>query len=140
MSTDRNKEIYRQYLEEGFNSGNLDALDAFLSPDYVYHEAPPGTPAGPEGIKHVVKMFRTAFPDFHITIEEQVAEGDTVCSRTTSRGTHKGTIFGMPPTGNAIEMTGITWVRITDGKITDSWVRNDVATLMRQLGWVEEKR
>ncbi|WNZ43217.1 ester cyclase [Leptolyngbya boryana CZ1] len=130
---DRNKAIYRRYIQQVFNKGRVDLLDELLSPSYVYHEAPPGTLPGAEGIRQVVSMFRAAFPDLEITIDDQIAEGDQVCSRATTRGTHQGEIFGIPATGNVVAMTGMTIVRIVDGRITDSWVKNDVMGLINQL-------
>jgi predicted ester cyclase len=99
MVTDQNKAVYRRFIQEVFNEGRLDMLDEVLSRSYVYHEAPPGTPPGPEGIKQIVPMFRAAFPDLNITIDDQVAEGDKVCSRVTMRGTHRGVFVGIPATG-----------------------------------------
>ncbi len=86
-NTERNKAIYQRYIQQVFNQGQLDVLDQILSPSYVYHEAPPGTLLGTEGIKQVVSMFRTAFPDLEITIDDQVAENDKVCSRHNTRDT-----------------------------------------------------
>jgi predicted ester cyclase len=103
---------------------------------YVYRDAPPGTPAGPEGIKQIVSMFRAAFPDLKITIDEQVAERNLVCSRTTTRGTHRGELFGIPATGKSITMPGLTMVRIVKDRLVESWVRNDVTSVMKQLGAV----
>ncbi|MBD1853012.1 ester cyclase [Cyanobacteria bacterium FACHB-502] len=65
-------------------------------------------------------MFRAAFPDLEITIDDQIAEGDKVCSRATTRGTHQGDIFGIPATGNVVTMTGMTIVRIVDDQIAES--------------------
>lgn len=130
---DRNKATYQRYIRQMFNEGRVDLLDELLAPSYVYHEAPPGTLPGTEGIKQVVSMFRAAFPDLEITIDYQIAEGDKVCSRAITRGTHQGEIFGIPATGNVVTMTGMTIVRIVDGRITDSWVKNDVMGLMNQL-------
>ena len=131
---DRNKAMYRRYIQQVFNEGRVDLLDDLLAPSYVFHEAPPGTLPGADGIKQVVSMFRAAFPDLEITIDDQIAEGDQVCSRATTRGTHQGEIFGIPATGKVVTMTGITIVRIVDGRITDSWVKNDVMGLMNQIG------
>ncbi len=128
-----NKEIYRRFIDILFNEGRLDRLGELVAPDYVLHDAPPGTPAGPEAIRQVVTMFRAAFPDLKITIEDQVAEGDRVCSLATTRGTHRGTIFGIAATGRTIAMTGLTLVRITHGRVAESWVKNDVLGLMNQL-------
>jgi steroid delta-isomerase-like uncharacterized protein len=134
MTTDENKALYRRFIGEVFNEGRLDAVGEVLSPAYVYHDAVPGGLSGPDGVKQIVSMFRAAFPDLNITIEEQVAEGDKVCSRTTLRGTHKGGIFGVPPTGKSVTMTGLTMVRIADGRLVESWVKNDVLGLLKQLG------
>lgn len=133
-SLDRNKAIYQHYIQQVFNQGQVDLLDELLSPSYLYHEAPPGTLPGAEGIKQVVSMFRAAFPDLEITIDDQVAEGDLVCTRATTRGTHQGEIFGIPATGKAVTMNGLTLVRIVEGRIAESWVKNDVMSLMHQLG------
>lgn len=131
---DRNKETYRRHIQQVFNEGRVNLLDELLAPSYVYHEAPPGTLPGAEGIKQVVSMFRAAFPDLEITIDDQIAEGDKVCSRATTRGTHQGEIFGIPATGKVVTMTGMTIVRIVEGQIAESWVKNDVMGLMNQLG------
>jgi steroid delta-isomerase-like uncharacterized protein len=134
MTTDQNKAVYRRFIQEVFNEGRLDALDALLSPSYVLRDAPPGSPPGPQAVAEVVRMFRAAFPDLVITIDELVAEGDKVCARATTRGTHRGPMFGLPPTGKPVTMTGLTMVRIVDGRLVESWVKNDVTGLMRQLG------
>src|SRR5450432_3910313 len=107
MTTAQNKAVYRRFIQEAFNEGRLDALDSLLAPTYVLHDAPPGAPSGPHAVAAVVSMFRAAFPDLAITIDELVAEGDTVCARATTRGTHRGTIFGLAPTGRTVAMTGL---------------------------------
>ena len=132
-----NKVVYRRFLEEIFNEGQLHKLDELIAPSYVLHDAPPGTPKGREAIRQVVTMFRSAFPDLKVVIEEMIAEGNKMCVRATTRGTHKGTIFGIPATGKAVAMTGLTTVR--DGRLVESWVKNDVMGLMKQLGGDQKK-
>lgn len=134
MSTEANKAVYRRYIEEIFNKADFSLLEELLADDYVYHDAPPGIPAGREGIRRVVEMFHAGFPDMHITFEDQIAEGGKVASRTVFRGTHRGEIFGMPPTGRQVVMRGVTIVSVKNGKITESWVNNDGLGLMKQLG------
>jgi steroid delta-isomerase-like uncharacterized protein len=134
MLSDQNKTFYRRFIKQVFNEGRLDLVDGLLSPSYVFHDAPPGTPPGPEGIKQIVSTFRAAFPDLEITVDDLVAEGDKVSARTTMRGTHRGVFLGFPGTGKAVTMTGLTMVRIVDGSLVESWVKNDVMGLMRQLG------
>jgi predicted ester cyclase len=131
--TDQHKAFYRRFLQEIFVEGRLEKLDEFLLPSYVNHDARPGAPAGPEGVREIARQFRAAFPDLSITVEAQIAEGDLVCSRTTTRGTHRGELFGIPPTGRAVTMTGLTMVRMVDGRFLEGWVKNDVAGLMRQM-------
>lgn len=133
MTIEDNKAVYQRFLEEVFNQGRLELVDELLAPDYVFHDAPPGMPAGPEAIRQVVTMFRTAFPDLHIDIEAMVAEGDTVVVRATTRGTHQGPLLGVAPTGRRVAMSGLTMVTVRDGRVVESWVKNDVAGLMRQL-------
>jgi steroid delta-isomerase-like uncharacterized protein len=134
MSIEQNKAVYRRFLEEVFNQGRLEKIPELLSPSYVFRDAPPGTPTGPEAISQVVTMFRTAFPDLKVNIEEMVAEGDKVCVRATTTGTHKGAFMGVPPSGRQVAMKGLTMVRVADGRVAESWVRNDVQGLMRQIG------
>jgi predicted ester cyclase len=134
MSTAENKVLYRRFIEEGFNQGLLATLDEVLAAGYVDYDAPPGTPAGPDGIKQIVSLFRAAFPDLHIDIEEQVAEGDVVCSRLRTTGTHQGELFGMPANGTRITMTGLTMVRVVKGQLVEGWVKNDMLGLLQQIG------
>lgn len=134
MIIEHNEATYRRFIHEVFDEGRLDALDALLSPSHVLHDAPPGAPPGPAAVAAIVAMFRAAFPDLAMTIDELVAEGDLVCARATTRGTHRGPLFGLSPTGRSAAMTGLTMVRVVEGRLVESWVRNDVSGLMRQLG------
>ena len=134
MTAEANKAIYNRYIEECFNQGKTELLDELLAPDYVYHNAPPGTPPGAEGVRRVIQMFHAAFPDLRITIEDQAAEGDVVFSRSVTRGTQTGPLMGHPASGKRVEMHGMTMVRLRDGRIAESWVNNDIGGLMRQIG------
>ena len=140
VTTEQNKAVYRRFLQEVFNEGRIENVDQFLPPSYVLHDGPPGTPPGPEAVKQIVAMFRSAFPDLKITIEELIAEGDKVCARVITRGTHKGPFGGIPPTGKPVTVPGLTMMRVADGRITDSWVKNDLLGLMKQIGAQESKQ
>lgn len=131
--TTKNKTLYRRFLQEVFVEGHVERLDEFVTPAFVNHDARPGAPAGPEGVRQIVELMRAGLPDLTITVEEQVAEGEIVCSRATTRGTHRGMLFGHPPTGKVVSMTGLTMTRIVDGRLVESWVKNDFAGMMRQL-------
>ena len=98
MSTEENKALARRVLEEMFNAGNLDVADELLAPDYVDHDPTlPEDVHGPEGFKEYVATYRSAFPDLHIQIEDQIAEGDRVATRWTGTGTHNGELRASPP-------------------------------------------
>ena len=128
-----NKALYRDFIQRIFNEGRLDLLDHYLAPNYAIQEAPSGTPAGAEGVREVVSMFRGAFPDFEITLDEVIAEGSVVAARSTVRGTHRDPIFGIAPTGRPIAVGSLTMVHIEDGRLVASWVKTDTAAMMRQL-------
>jgi steroid delta-isomerase-like uncharacterized protein len=131
--TKGNKVKYQRFIQVVFNEGRFDTLSEFVSPNYILHDAPPGMPSGSDAIKEVVSMFRSAFPDLKITFDDLIAEGDLLAARSTLRGTHRGSIFGIPPTGKQVSVTALTMVRMLDGRVCESWVRNDVSGLMNQL-------
>ena len=136
MSLEENKTIVRRMYEEILNEGNLALADEIIAPDAVSHDpaAPAGSLPGPEGLKRVVRMLQSAFPDQHTTIEEMIAEGDKVVMRGTLSGTHRGDFLGIPPTGKHFKMTQIHILRLVDGKVTDHWVNRDDLGMMQQLG------
>ena len=138
MSTEENKALNRRFFEEFWDQKNLAVADELLAPNYVDHTpgSPPGLPPGPEGFKQFASVFMTAFPDLRLTLEDQIAEGDTVVTRWTSYGTHTGSLMGIPPTGKSITVTGITITRIPDGKATETWTNFDMLGLLQQIGVV----
>jgi predicted ester cyclase len=93
---------------------------------------------GPEGEKKRVTLYRTAFPDMRLTIDDILAEGETVVARWSCRGTHKGDFNGIAPTGKQFNITGISIARFTNGKIFEGYVNWDALGLMQQLGVVAE--
>ena len=132
--SDQNKAISRRVIEEGFDKGNMAVVGELFAANHVNHAAPPALPAGVEGIKAFVGMYRTAFPDLKSTINLQVAEGDRVVTHWTAKGTNKGSLFGMPATGKSATITGTTIDRITGGKIVETWNTFDQVQMMQQLG------
>ncbi len=135
MSTDQNKALARKNFEL-LCSKKLDAALAQYTPDFVDHAAQPGTPAGPTGVKLFFTMIYSAFPDLQVTMEDIVAEGDKVVTRSTLRATHAGTFTGIPPTGKQIAFSVIDILRIADGKIAEHWGLTDQLALLQQLGVV----
>ena len=134
--SEENKAIARRSLEEAWNKGELAVIDEIVGPNFVNHDpANPGV-RGPEGLKQLVTMYRTAFPDTHFTIEDQMAEGDQVVTRWTARGTHQAELMGIAATNKQVTVTGIGIDRIVGGKIEEAWVNWDTLGLMQQLGVV----
>jgi len=133
MSTEDNKALARRGFEETLNQRNLIVLDELHVPDFVYHAAS-RTIQGREPFKHFLSMLITAFPDVHVTIEDMIGEGDRVVIRYTYRGTHKGDLMGIPPTGKQATITGILIGRFEDGKFLEGWIEFDALGMMQQLG------
>jgi steroid delta-isomerase-like uncharacterized protein len=136
MSTEQNKALVRQMVEELFNQGNIDRADDFLAPDFAEREElPPGLPGGPEGVKQLTMMLRGAFPDLKATVDDIVAEGDKVVIRQTWTGTHTGGAFmGIPPTGKSVSVGVIDIIRIAGGKFVEHWGQMDNMAMLQQLG------
>jgi steroid delta-isomerase-like uncharacterized protein len=118
---------------------NTDLIDEVYAADLVWHE-PDQDIHGSEEAKQFIAMYRTAFPDLNVTVEDAIAEGDKVATRWTVRGTHQGEIeeFG-PPTGRQVELEGITIHRIEGGKIVEEWERYDNLSILQQIGLVPEQ-
>ncbi len=132
MSLEENKSIVRRWIES-YNKHNLDSFDEFMAPDYVDHIHH----GGPEGVKQIFNMAFKAFPDWHETIEDIIAEGDKVWVRLTYTGTHTGEFFGLAPTGNKITATAVAMYRIDNGKLVERRnFTNDLA-LLKPLGVIE---
>ena len=131
-------EASRRLLEESFNEGKVELIDQFVAPDAVNHD--PAAPAqmrelrGPEVFKRTVSMYRAAFPDVRITVDDVIAADDKVVLRWHSEGTHRGELEGLAPTGARASVTGIGIDRWKDGKIVEAWTEWDNLGLARQLG------
>ena len=122
---------------EMFSTGDLSIADEIYSEDYVgYDPAQPEPIRGIEGAKEEVAGYRAAFSDLTVTLDHQVAEGDYVATRWTARGTHDGELFGVAPTGNSVSTSGITIIRVADGKIVEDYTQWDALGLMQAIGAV----
>ena len=135
MSTEERKAFVRHQIGELWNKGNLDAADECFTSEFVGHDpASPEEIRGPEGFKQNVAAVRSAFPDFHVQIVDQVAEEDRVVTRYVTTGTQKGELTGIPPTGKRVEVDGMGIDYFSRGKISESWEYYDVMGIMQQLG------
>ena len=133
MSLEKNKAIVRRYTE-ACNKKNLALFDELVAPDY-FHSA--FQLRGREAHKQFETMIYNAFPDWHETIEDIIAEGDKVWYRIKITATHTGEYRGLAPTGKKFTMTGVSIKRIVDGKIAESWGVYDNLDFLKQLGAIE---
>ncbi len=137
--SEHNKAIVRRLFAELWNNGNLSVADEVFAPHYAHYD--PSTPdfgRGPGSEKKRAALYRTAFPDLHLTIEDVIAEGETVMTRWSCRGTHKGDLNGIAPTGKHVTISGVTVARVSNGKMVEGYVNWDALGLMQQLGVVPQ--
>ena len=134
MSSEQNKAVAQRFYDQVWNRGDMAVADELFTADTVDHASPPGFPSGIAGVKQVFGMYRGAFPDLAITIEDMIADGDKVVARWTSRGTHRGDLMGIPPTGKQVTITGIDIFRFEGGKIAEHWANFDMLGMMQQIG------
>lgn len=127
------KDIIRRFADEFINEGNVDAAEEFLADDIADH-TPFGETSGRDAVVATLKELRTAFPDFNVTLNEIVADGDTVAVWMTQRGTHEGPFMGIEPTGRSFEIEAMAFLWLEDGKIVERRSRPDVLGLLQQLG------
>ena len=135
MSTEQNKALVRQLVEEVLNKGNMSRADETIAPNFVEHEElPPEFPPGREAPKLLFTLLRRAFPDFKATIQQLICEGDKVVLYMTWTGTQKGEFMGVPATGKRVSFGVIDIIRMTNGKVVEHWGQMDSMSLMQQLG------
>lgn len=119
---DANKALVRR-LYDAFETGGVDPLDEVVAPDFVDHDPLPGQAPGLVGMKQAVGLFRAAFPDGRLAVEELIAEGDKVVARVRLRGTQAGAFIDAEPTGRPMTAEGVETYRIAGGKIAEGWSR-----------------
>ncbi len=120
-SEEINKALVRRFFEEVANQGNLDVADELLAPDFVDHDVIPEKVADIEDVKGNVAELQASFSDYHFSIEEQVAEGDKVVTRTIYNATHDQEEYrGVIPSGARITMETVTIHRVIEGKIVEA--------------------
>ena len=137
-SAAKNTALARRWAEI-CNQANLDLADEIYAPDCVlYDPTMPEDMRGGEGAREFYSMYRSAFPDADITIEDQLAERDMVATRWTARGTQQGELLGVPPSGNRVEIAGMTISRAEGAKVVEEWNNYDALGLMQQIGAIPE--
>ncbi len=138
MSAEENKAIVRRIFDQVWNQGNVGILNELFTLDMVAHDQLiTSGDTGLDGYRQYVMSTRSAFPDVHFTIEDQIAEGDRVVTRYTVTGTHRGTLMGVAPTGKTVKASGMVIGRHgPDGRTAEFWNNYDALGMMQQLGIV----
>ena len=113
------KIFVRRYYEEVVNTGAIDEVARFISPDYVEMHDNKRHPIGIDGAKDHIRGVRQTYPDLHLTVEQQIAEGEWVVTRVTMRGTHRGEWQGIKPTGKPVEVSAVNIDRVVNGRIVE---------------------
>jgi len=135
--SEENKQLVRRWFEEVWNKGRVDAIDEMLDEKGIVHglsDDPSKPIIGPAGFKPFHTVFRDAFPNMMIVVEDAVAEGDKVAARCSVRARHEGEFMGRAATQAPVDFTGITIVRIYNGKIVEAWNNFDFMILHKQVG------
>lgn len=135
--SEENKELVRRWFEEVWNKGRVEAIEEMFDANGIAHglsDDPENPIKGPRDFRPFHTVFRDAFPNMMIVIEDMVAEGDKVAARCSVRATHEGEFLGRSATESPVDFAGITIVRIDKGKIVEAWNNFDFMTLHRQVG------
>ncbi len=136
MTADKNKQVMRRFVEF-INTASEKLAAGLISPDAIFYVPGRSEPMrGPAGYLAIIGMMRGGFPDIQWTLEEMIAEGDKVAARFTMRGTHRGTFFGVPPTGKPIEVQGMNFYRLSGGQFVEERGQPDLLGLLQQIGAV----
>ncbi len=138
MSLEANKELVRRYIEEVHNQGKMEVLDEVLDPHFAVLSLAGRMEVGIEQMKAFSTYRRAAIPDFHVVIDEVIAEGDKVVVRGHESGTQVGEygfgeMFHFPPSGKRFTVSWIDIYTIANGKIVDMWAEMDIDAMKRQL-------
>jgi len=134
MTSEDKKALVRRLVDEAQSKGNLRVVDEILADDFVDHSPFDGVPPTRDGVRVLFAALRTAFPDLHVTIHDQIAEGDKVVTRKRFQGTHRAPFMGIEPTGRAIDFEVIDILTVRDGKVAEHRLAMDRLTLLQQLG------
>jgi predicted ester cyclase len=131
---DDNKAVVVRFNKEVIEAGQPAAFAELMAPGFVNRSAPPGTPAGPEGMQYFFeKLLRPALADLRVEIHQQLAEGDWVATRKTISGTHRGELMGVAATGKPVRIEVFDLVRVENGRYVEHWGQTSLAEALAQL-------
>ena len=134
MTTEENKLLIRRYIDEVINTGNVENIGQYVSLDYTEVYEGKRYSLGIEGARQHILGVRQTYPDLHLVIEQQIAEGEYVASCITARGTHTGLWLGIKPTGKVITYTGVNIDRVVDGQLVEHSGAANMLTPLLEAG------
>ena len=137
--SEENKQLVRRWFEEVWNKGRADAIDEIFDENGIAHglaDDPSQPIKGPREFRPFHTLFRDAFPNMMIVVEDTIAEGDKVAARCSVRAKHEGEFMGRAASQSPVEFTGIAIVRIDNGKIVEAWNNFDFMRLHKQVGLI----
>jgi steroid delta-isomerase-like uncharacterized protein len=133
----KSKTLAHEWFDEVWNKAQINEIDRLLADDAIAHgltDEQGRELRGPAGFKPFFVQFTQAFPDIHVEVADTICEGDKIAARCIVTGTHRGGAFGVPATHQPVQFTGITILRIKDGKIVEAWNNFDFQGLSKQIG------
>ena len=138
-----NKAVITRLVTQIFNAKDLSVLDDLLAPGYQDHNSaevydPAATPVDADGFRAALRMFFDAFPNFQMTVDHLVAEGDKVVCFWTSTGVHRGEFLGISATGKRVTFSGVAVDRLIGGRIIESWGILDIWGVALQIGAIPD--
>jgi steroid delta-isomerase-like uncharacterized protein len=139
VANKENKDTVLRFWQEVFNERKLEQIDKIFTEDYIYHGAASQDVRGREGLKQFLTVYFNAFPDLHAEVEDIFGEGDKILSRAMCRGTHKGNLMGMPPTGKQVAIRVICADRLSGQRVAESFELPDLFGMMQQLGAIPQR-
>ena len=134
MTAEDLKKLNDHFYEEVFRRRHVEAIDELLTDDFVEHTPAPGQGTNRQAAKDFIGTMLQAFPDLDFTIDQQIAEGDTVAAVATMTGTHRSDFMGVPATGRRVNVQVMDTARVRNGRFSEHWGLVDLPALMDQLG------
>lgn len=134
MTGTDNERLLERYIREVWDKGNPDAVELFAAEGFLRHGRPGTEPLDRTGQIERLKSFRTAFPDISVEVDDAITSDDYIAFRSTMRGTHRGKLMGIAPTGRQVTVQLVDMIRVEAGKFVEQWGGPDMLDLLRQLG------
>jgi len=128
-----NKRLVRRFYKEVYGDWNMSLVDEVVSPRFISHDWPKGSPTGPDGFRAFYSAIRAALPDARYEVDDLISEGDKVVVRWRLLGTHRGDFRGIAPTGQAIVLKGMAIYRVDGGSLMERWVVTDLHNLLGEM-------